>query len=131
MNIPREGSAIETGKAKRKPFTKAEDMTTHSRVQKITVFQQNGSGESKIRGIREYGEGSFALDVRSIDEPLPPVIDDATPYLPTNIDADVVLDFLTHPDLSHDLANLCRTLSIPLVASGKKSRGKGVFTPPT
>ncbi|MCP4691572.1 MAG: hypothetical protein GY859_26235, partial [Desulfobacterales bacterium] len=76
-------------------------------------------------------EGRFVLDVQSINEPLPLVIDDATPYLPESIDADVVLDFLIHPDLSHDLAGLCQKLEIPLVASGKKVKGERVFTPPT
>ncbi|MCP4690468.1 MAG: hypothetical protein GY859_20605, partial [Desulfobacterales bacterium] len=75
-------------------------MTTNSQVQRITVFQQNNSGENKIRGIQDCAEGRFVLDVQSINEPLPLVIDDATPYLPESIDADVVLDFLIHPDLS-------------------------------
>ena len=42
---------------------------------KIIVFQQNRSGESKIAGIRKFGEGRFDLHMVSIDIPLPPVID--------------------------------------------------------
>ena len=47
------------------------------------------------------------------------------------IEADLVLDFLGHPDLSMDLGHLCTTLGIPVVASGKKSRDGLVITPPT
>jgi hypothetical protein len=61
---------------------------------------------------------------------MPLVVDDASEYLPDTIDADLVLDFLKHPDLSHDLALLCRRLSIPIVASGKKPRWPGTHTPP-
>lgn len=103
----------------------------HSRVQRILVFQQHGSGEKKIKGIREHGGRCFLIETVSIDEPLPPVLDDATGYLPESIDADLVLDFLRHPDLSVDLVRLCERLGVPVVASGKKWRGEGVFSPPT
>jgi hypothetical protein len=97
----------------------------------ILVFQQNGSGESKIRGIERFGEGRFKLDIISIDTPLPTVIDDTRQYLPDDFQADLVLDFLKHPDLSHDLEKLCRDKKIPVVASGKKNREGWALTPPT
>ncbi len=96
----------------------------------ILVFQQNGRGESKVKGIRHYGGRRFDINLITIDEALPPVVDDASPYLPKTISADLVLDFLTHPDLSHDLALLCRKLDIPIVASGKKTTVPGTHTPP-
>ena len=99
--------------------------------QKIVVFQQNQSGETKISGIGEYGQNRFTVETVDIDIPLPPVIDDTSEYLPEHIDADLVLDFLSHPDLSVDLDSLCAKLGIPVVASGKKSRNGLVFTPPT
>ena len=99
--------------------------------QKIIVFQQNGSGESKIAGVRKYGGNKIVLEVVSIDEPLPPIIEDTSEYLPHKISADLVLDFMKHPDLNHDLAQLCRAQRIPLIASGKKLEIKGVHTPPT
>ncbi len=102
-----------------------------ARPQKILVFQQNGSGESKIEGIRRFGGDSFLLEVVSIDEALPPIIDDADEYLPKELDADLVLDYLTHPDLSMELGMICSRLNIPLVARGKKHRIKGVHTPIT
>ena len=99
--------------------------------QRILVFQQNGSGESKIRGIRKYGKDIFVIETISIDESLPPIVDDSSNYLPKDMQADLVLDFLRHPDLSHDLAVLCAEREIPVVASGKKLRGQRVFAPPT
>ena len=99
--------------------------------QKILVFQQKGSGEGKIQGILKYGEGLFALEIISIDQALPPVMDDTGDLLPQEMDADLVLDFLEHPDLSHDLAHMCSRRHVPLVASGKKHLAKGVLTPPT
>jgi len=97
----------------------------------ILVFQQNNSGETKIAGIKKYGKDRFDLQMVSIDIPLPPVIDDARELLPADIDADLVLDFLQHPDLSYDLGRLCHQKGIPVVASGKKEKIEGVATPPT
>jgi len=99
--------------------------------EKILVFQQNGSGERKIQGIKRYGKEHFIIETVSIDEGLPPILDDTRDYLPSDIQADLVLDFLKHPDLSHDLAVACRARNIPIVASGKKLRVKGALTPPT
>ena len=99
--------------------------------QRILVFQQNGSGESKIRGIRKYGKKLFIIETISIDESLPPILDDTADYLPSDIQADLVLDFLKHPDLSHDLAAACAKRKIPVVASGKKLKGRRIFVPPT
>lgn len=99
--------------------------------QKILVVQQNGSGESKIAGVRKYGGGLFELEIYNIDSGLPPVIDKSHEFLPGKIKADLVLDFLKHPDLSLDLARLCLKQKTPIIASGKKYKLKGVHTPPT
>ena len=99
--------------------------------QKILVFQQNGSGESKIQGIRKHGKERFIIETVSIDETLPPILEDTRDYSPSNIEADLILDFMKHPDLSYDLAIACRAQNIPIVASGKKLRVKGALTPPT
>jgi len=99
--------------------------------QKIVIFQQNNSGKGKIEGITRFGNNLFNIEVFSIDKTFPPIIDDTDPFLPEDIRTDLVLDFLEHPDLSHDLALICFKKGIPVVASGKKSRVKGVLTPPT
>lgn len=97
---------------------------------KILVFQQNGRAESKVNGIRKHGGSLFDITLITIDQTLPPVVDDSSEFLPETIEADLVLDFLTHPDLSHDLARLCRRLNIPIVASGKKTTVENTHTPP-
>lgn len=99
--------------------------------QRIMVFQQNGSGERKISGLREYGGDLLELEIVDIDEVLPIVIDDTREYLPKDVSCDLVLDFLRHNDLSTDLAAICEKSGIPLIASGKKITGQGIFTPPT
>jgi len=99
--------------------------------QKIVIFQQNGVGKTKAEGIQTYGQDLFTVETVEIDIPLPPVIDDTREYLPERIDADLVLDFLAHPDLSMDLGALCTRLGIPVVASGKKSRDGLVVAPHT
>ena len=98
--------------------------------QNVLVFQQAGSGLSKISGIEKYGGGLFDIEIFNIDQSLPPVIDETAPYLPRTICADLVLDFLKHPDLSYDLAKRCFRKNIPVVASGQKERRKGVLMPP-
>ena len=101
------------------------------KTQRILVFQQNGSGEKKIEGIRQYGDGLFENDIVSINVSLPPIVDDAGEYIPQDIRTDLVLDYLKHPDLSFDLSMVCQSRKIPVVASGKKLRIKGTLTPPT
>jgi len=98
--------------------------------QKIVVFQQSDRARTKIEGIKRYGGGRFILEVISIEESLPSLIDDGEEYLPSHISASLVLDYLKHPDLSEDLARLCARLKIPVVASGKKHRFDMAFTPP-
>jgi len=98
----------------------------------VLVFEQNGSARSKIQGIEQYGQGAVKTEVISIEACLPPLIDDTAAFLPMRLEADLVLDFLKHPDLSHDLAVMCVRAGIPLIASGKKVRVEGaILTPPT
>ena len=99
--------------------------------QRLMVFQQNGSGEKKIAGLRKYGSDLFEIEVYNIDAVLPIVLDDTSAYLPKDISCDLVLDFLRHNDLSTDLARLCEKKNIPFIASGKKTLGKEAITPPT
>ncbi len=100
-------------------------------MQEIWVFQQRASGMAKIRAISARGKGMRIGRILSLDEVLPPVLEEPGTYLPQEIHADLVLDFLRHPDLSLELALRCRELNIPVVASGKKLRVEGTITPPT
>ncbi len=100
-------------------------------TQKILVFQQSGSGEGKIAAVRKHGGERCSVWVISIDDDLPEIIDNPYEFIPQNLKADLVLDFLKHPDLSCDLAVACRDRGIPIIASGKKSPIEEVITPPT
>ena len=113
-----------------KPSTEVKSLQP-TRRQKMLVLQQDGSGERKIQGVRKYAKDHFTIEIISIDGSLPPILDDTREYLPQDFEADLVLDFLKHPDLSHDLAVACSKRKIPVVASGKKLRLDGIFTPPT
>ena len=99
--------------------------------QKILVFQQSDSAASKIAGVKKYGADDLEVEVVDISDNLPSFLDDGNEYLPDDIDADIVLDYLKHPDLSYDLAAMCAQKDIPMVASGKKIRAGGTYTPPT
>ena len=99
-------------------------------MQKIVVLQQKGSGIAKIEGIKEFGQGRFIIEAVDIDDILSPVLDDTSEYLPETLEADLVLDFLKHRDLSEDLSILCERLNIPDIASGKKlTKGRAVCPP--
>ena len=102
-----------------------------TKPQRILVFQQKGSGENKIRGIRQFGGDRFIIETYNIDAPLPVLIEHTNDYLPKTIDADIILDYLKHLDLSNDLWLLCGKLGIPVVASNKKSTGGWAITPRT
>ena len=90
---------------------------------KIVVFEEHGSGQKKIQGISEHGTGLKISRRFNIEESLPVVVDDPERYIPEDFTADLVLDFLKHPDLSAHLTAVCRKKNIPVIASGKKHAG--------
>ena len=87
---------------------------------KIVVFEENGSGEKKIQGITQHGNGLDNIERYNIEEALPEFVDNPEEFIPGDFNADLVLDFLKHPDLSSHLAQVCKKLKIPVIASGKK-----------
>ena len=99
--------------------------TSFGRPQRIAVFQQDDSAKSKIAGVKKHGGENVDIHLYDMPLDLPPLIDHAGEYLPADLDADLVLDYLKHPDLSEDLADLCAAKGIPVVASGKKTRPDG------
>jgi hypothetical protein len=88
---------------------------------KILIFEQNKSGSKKIAGIKKYGSDIELLESVNIIAVLPEFVDDPEKYIPLDFEADLVLDFLAHPDLSHYLISLCVEKKIPVIASGKKN----------
>ncbi len=94
----------------------------------ILVFQEAGSAEKKIKGIKKYGDNISIKKVISIDDALPEVIDEPEKYINDDIDADLVMNFLKHPDLSSYLVDVCEKKAIPVITTGKPGKG---FTPYT
>lgn len=96
---------------------------TRQEPTRIVVFEQRGSGWFKIKGIREFGRNIVITDIIAVEESLPEFIEEPERYIIDRFHADLVLDFLKHPDLSQHLAMVCNRKGIPVVASGKKTPG--------
>ena len=94
----------------------------------IIVFQQFGSAEKKVEGIRKYGKKINIKKIFSIDENIPEVIDFPDIYINDDFEGDLVLNFLKHPDISDYLVELCEKKSIPVVTTGKPGKGYTPFT---
>ncbi len=94
----------------------------------IIVFQERGSGELKIEGVRTHGQGIRFSAVISIDDFLPDFIEDPEEFIADDFDADLVLNFLKHPDLAAYLVSLCEKKGLPVVSPGKKGGGFTPFT---
>lgn len=109
----------------------AQQNTPGTTSQCVWVYQQCKSGSGKIQGILQYSGHTIKIKIISIDEPLPAIIDEPGPLLPEPVGADLVLDHMCHPDLSHALAEKCRQSGIPLIASGKKPPLEEALTPRT
>jgi hypothetical protein len=106
-----------------------ENMSAKGEPQQIIVFQQAGSGQSKIAGIQIFGTNIQFAKIFNIDQALPEFIDDPEEYISDDFSGDLVLSFLKHPDLIDYLASLCRKKKIPVIAAGKKIAG--AITPVT
>jgi len=89
--------------------------------QQLLIFQEQGSGEKKLDGLRRYGRDLEIAAVYDISDALPSFIENPADYLPADFTGDLVISFLKHPDLLDYLAELCRRKKIPLIASGKKA----------
>lgn len=87
----------------------------------ILVFEQNNSGKRKIEGIREFGHPGDSIALRAIDGYLSEFVDEPEEYIDADFHADLVLNYLVHPDLSQYLIQICKEKNIPVIASGQKS----------
>ena len=94
----------------------------------IFVFQQQGSGEHKIEGVQQYGAPIKIIEIVSIDTAPPDFIEEPEEFISDDFTADLVLNFLKHPDLSQHLITLCEKKGIPVVSPGKKGEGFTPFT---
>ncbi len=94
----------------------------------IIVFQERGSGEHKIEGVKKYGEGIYFTSIIGVDGFLPDFIEDPESFIDDAFQADLVLNFLKHPDLLDYLVRLCLKKRIPVISPGKKCVGVTPFT---
>lgn len=94
----------------------------------IIVFQERNSGELKIEGVQRYGRGIEVVKIVSIDQWLPDFIEDPEEYIDDDFSADLVLNYLKHPDLVDYLIRLCERKGIAVVSAGRKGGGFTPFT---
>jgi hypothetical protein len=94
----------------------------------IVVFQEHNSGELKIEGVRRYGEDITILKIITIDQFLPDFIEEPEEYISDDFSADLVLNYLKHPDLVDYLIRICEQKNIVVVSAGKKGGGFTPFT---
>lgn len=97
-----------------------EEKRYKSKMFSIVIFEEYKSGEKKIQAITKHGTGLEISKCYNIEECLPEIVDDPERYIPDDFSADLVLDFLKHPDLSFHLAKVCKKKKIPVIASGRK-----------
>jgi hypothetical protein len=91
-----------------------------SKRQRLVIFQEKGSGEKKLAGLRRFGRDLEIVAVYDITASLTSFIDTPEEFIPADFSGDLVLSFLKHPDLLAYLAELCAARKVPLIASGKK-----------
>ncbi len=94
----------------------------------IVVFQQQNSGELKVEGVLKYGKGLTITKTVNVDSYLPDFIENPEDFIDDDFSADLVLNFLKHPDLVDHLMRLCEKKGIELVSAGKKGGGFTPFT---
>ena len=92
-------------------------------ITRIVVFQERGSGEAKVQGIRDYGRRIEITRIINIDAFLPELIDEPGEFITGDFSADLVISFLKHPDLLDYLVSIYKSKKIPVIASGKKAVG--------
>ncbi len=94
----------------------------------IIVFQEHSSGELKIEGVLRYGNGITIRKIITIDQFLPDFIEEPEDYIADDFSADLVLNYLKHPDLVDCLIRVCEQKNIVVVSPGKKGGGFTPFT---
>lgn len=94
----------------------------------IVIFQQRQSGNLKVEGVLRYGTGIKVIKTFDIDDYLPDFIEDPEEYIADDFAADLVLNYLKHPDLVDYLMRLCAKKGVEIVSPGKKGLGFTPFT---
>jgi hypothetical protein len=94
---------------------------------KVAVFQRGKRAQHIIEGLKKFGD--LEVEVFSVTENLPQIIEEPENYIQRNIDADLIVDHLHHGDLTDFLVEVANEKDIPIVVPYK--RVKGALTPPT
>ncbi len=90
---------------------------------RLIIFEEAGSGKYKIAGIEIYGRHITIERTYDILFDLPEIVDEPEEFIPDDFTADLILNFLRHPDLSEYLVELCKIKGIPVIASGQNIPG--------
>nr|HDM99522.1 hypothetical protein [Deltaproteobacteria bacterium] len=90
---------------------------------RLVIFEEAGSGEYKIAGIKIYGHNITIERIYDILFDLPEIIDEPEEFIPYDFAGDLILNFLRHPDLSEYLVKICKIKGIPVIASGQNIPG--------
>ncbi len=100
-------------------------------MQRIMVIQRGNAAQSKVDWIRKQARDIIITKVLTLKSDLPEVIDDPSGYLPAVIEAELLLDYTRHIDLTIELVRRCHEKGCVVVASGSKARRHGLFAPAT
>lgn len=98
-------------------------------MMRVVVFQRGKRGLQKIEGIKKHAMGVEIAAIFTVPEALPEIIDEPEDYIAGDFEAELVLDYLYHPDLSEFLVEIAKGKGVPVIAPGR--RIAGAITPPT
>jgi hypothetical protein len=90
---------------------------------RLVVFEEAGSGKYRVAGIEVYGRNITIERVYDIPSGLSGIIDEPEEFIPDDFEGDLILNFLRHPDLSEYLVKICKTMGLPVIASGQHIPG--------
>ncbi len=93
----------------------------------IAIFQRGNFAENITKGIKLNSD--FNVLVFSVPEKLPQIIDEPEKYLKTDFNADLILDYLYHPNLTDHLIEIAKNKGVQIIVPKRKV--KGAITPVT
>ncbi len=86
----------------------------------IAIFQRGNFADHIAEGIRLNSD--FKVSVFSVPEELPQIIDEVEKYIKSDFKADLILDYLYHPNLTEYLIELAKSKGIPIIVPKRKVR---------
>lgn len=89
---------------------------------KIALFQRGDKGGHILEGLKAHGK-DMDIEVFSVPEALPQIIDSPEEFIKEDFEADLILDYLYHNDLSEHLAGVAEGKKVPMILPGRKVAG--------